>query len=207
MIRTVVVLALCVSVVSPLVAASRFVDDDAPPGGSGLDWDSPFDNLQSALALRNVDEIYVAGGTYVPTELAIQADDRSARYEIRDGVHIRGGYAGYDAKDPDLNDPVSYPTILSGDLAGDDQDDFKNRDDNAYHVLAAEDLEEGTVLEGLIIQGGHADGKGDARKGGGITLDSCVIEIIDCKFLGNWAELFGAGIFADFGDVTITGCT
>ena len=39
------------------------------------------------------------------------------------GVTVAGGYAGLGAPDPDARDVEQYPTILSGDLAGDDAAD------------------------------------------------------------------------------------
>ena len=46
--------------------------------------------------------------------------DRDATFELVSGVALRGGYAGFGAPDPDVRDIARFQTILSGDLAGND---------------------------------------------------------------------------------------
>ncbi len=111
----------------------RFVDDDAPPGGNGLSWQTAFDNLQDALAAAGgtgpapgpgITEIWIAAGTYKPdrggSEVAL---DRSATFQLISGVTLYGGLAGNEDPamfDLSTRDFVANKTILSGDLLGDD---------------------------------------------------------------------------------------
>lgn len=102
------------------------VDDDAPPGGDGVDWETAFDNLQTAIDAAQLqtelaDLILVAGGAYVPTVETEPGDPRSATFRIEFlNVTIRGGHAGWeDLGDPYKRDVEEYETILSGDLPPD----------------------------------------------------------------------------------------
>ncbi|MHC4065366.1 MAG: hypothetical protein ACYSUI_12840, partial [Planctomycetota bacterium] len=53
-------------------AAVLYVDDDAPAGGNGLSWATPYQHLQDALFAADADpsigEIRVAGGVYKPDQ-------------------------------------------------------------------------------------------------------------------------------------------
>ena len=50
---------------------------------------------------------------------------------------MRGGYLPSGHTDLDHWDPAAFPTILSGDLLGNDGFPFLNREDNSYHVVSA----------------------------------------------------------------------
>ena len=41
--------------------------------------------------------------------------DRGARFELLNGVSLKGGFAGFGAPNPDQRDIALYETILSGD--------------------------------------------------------------------------------------------
>ncbi len=95
----------------PPAATVIFVDACAAPGGDGTGWASSFRFLQDALAVASdpesgISEIRVAGGLYKP--------DRHTTFQLRSGLALRGGYAGFGAADPDERDPARYETILSG---------------------------------------------------------------------------------------------
>jgi len=111
---------LCFSL--PASAGIRYVDLDAPPGGSGTSWSSPYKYLQDALAAAvSGDEIRVAQGTYRPDQGGgMTVGDKNATFLLKTGVTIKGGYVGYDQSLPDRRDINLYPTSLSGDLLGDD---------------------------------------------------------------------------------------
>src|SRR5690606_1877743 len=90
--------------------------------------------------------------------------------------------------DRDLSNAANR-TILSGDLNGDDGDNFSNNSDNAYHVVIStgsfneeiwewEEIENAN-LNGFTIQGGNADGSGyilvnetfiEKGEGGGLVM-------------------------------------
>lgn len=109
---------------------TRYVDDDAAPGGDGLSWSTAHKFLQEALALAvNGDEVRVAGGSYRPDEDDASPDGtggRTATFQLISGVVLYGGYRGCLGGDcgsgnPDERDIDLYRTILSGDLLGNDE--------------------------------------------------------------------------------------
>jgi phosphotriesterase-related protein len=212
------------------------VDDDAPAGGDGVSWSTAFKHLQDALVplkARSSDwplEVRVAQGTYKPDQNDVDPEgsgDRQTAFVITQGVHVVGGYAGVGAVDPNFRDVVAYPTILSGDLAGDDvnvHDPNKlvnepTRKDNSQHVVV---IAGPALMEGVTITSGHAhswvvqlgDEFGpDAPIGGGAKVMGAGITIRDCIFKANFAASAGGGLaeesFSDppDADVLLTGCT
>ena len=71
---------------------THFVNHAALGGQqNGTSWADAFLDLQAALAAAgNGDEIWVATGTYYPTN----ATDRSLSFELKRGVKIFGGFDG-----------------------------------------------------------------------------------------------------------------
>jgi hypothetical protein len=171
------------------------VDRNAPlviwtPDGSS--WTRAYPNLHDGLAAAHPgDTVRVADGTYVPDDgSGVAPGDRTASFAIPDGVTVLCGFAGYGAPNPDARNVDAYPTVLSGDLNGDDLWGILNISDNSYHVVSASGS--GT-LDGAIITAGNADGAGDHRYGGGVLLKSSTLTINACKIRGNKAD-FGAGV-------------
>ena len=133
----------------------------------------------------------MADGTYVPDDgSGVTAGDRAASFAIPDNVTVLCGYAGYGASNPDARDVDAYPTILSGDLKGDDLWGILNISENSYHVVSSSGA--GT-LDGAIITAGNANGSGDDGCGGGVFLKASSLRINACKIRGNKAD-FGAGV-------------
>jgi hypothetical protein len=172
-----------------------YVDRNAPltiwlPDGSS--WTRAYPNLQDGLAAAQPgDTIRVADGTYVPDEGSdVTSGDRTASFVIPNDVTVLCGFAGYGASNPNARNADTYPTILSGDLNGDDLWGILNLSDNSHHVVSSSGS--GT-LDGAIITAGNADGAGDHRYGGGVLLTSSTLRINACKIHGNKAD-FGAGV-------------
>ena len=89
-----------------------YVDASAPgPDYDGASWGTAYKDLQLALGAASAgDEIRVADGTYKPTSTT----SRTTSFALRDGVAIRGGYAGYGAADPEARDVALNATVFSG---------------------------------------------------------------------------------------------
>src|SRR5262245_20238851 len=105
--------------VSGAQAAIWYVDDNAPPAGTGASWSSPMRYLQDALTSSTAgDEIHVAGGNYTPDRAengSVTPLDRTASFVLRSGVALRGGYAGLaDLADPDRRDLAVFVSTLNG---------------------------------------------------------------------------------------------
>ena len=189
-----------------------YVDDDAPNGGNGTTWQTAYKCLQDALAVATSGyEIRVAGGIYLPDRDEsgdVTRGDREATFQIVSGTSLRGGYLGLSKPgNSDERDLNRYPTVLSGDLLGDD-DSGGDNSENSYHVLTANGTDATTTLEGLTITAGNADvpehdvhdgGGGLRMVGGGLTLT-------DCTFTKNTAQEFGGGIYCDNGNPVLVKC-
>jgi len=171
------------------------VDEHAPltiwtPDGSS--WTRAYPNLRDGLAAAvSGDTIRVADGTYVPDDgSGVTPGDRTASFAIPNNVTVLCGYAGYGASNPDARNVDTYPTILSGDLKGNDLWGILNISENSHHVVSASGS--GT-LDGATITAGNADGSGDDGCGGGVFLKSSNLRINACKIRGNKAD-FGGGV-------------
>jgi hypothetical protein len=171
------------------------VDADARSSvHDGGSWETAMLTLQDALAVAGSgDEILVAEGVYRPDQGGqVSRSDRTASFDLSEGVALKGGYAGDGAINPDMRDPNRYPTILSGDLLGDDLQGTLNRDDNSYHVVTAQGLLSPPRLDGFTIQSGQADGTDPNQFGGGLYVTAGSLEVVNCTFKSNTAVFGGA---------------
>ncbi len=190
------------------------VDDDAPIGGDGLAWTTAFRTLQDALAAARADaavtEIRIAGGLYRPDRSesgAVALGDRIASFELVEGVAIRGGFRGLAAGGaPDDRDVGAFPSVLSGDLNGDDQPDWVGSSENSHHVVSAVGVGADTSLDGVTVTGGNAwQSSGGHHAGAGLHIDGGAPEFINCRIVRNFAHLGGGAIVLS-GSPRFRGC-
>lgn len=169
-----------------------YVDDTAVGAQTGLSWSDAYTDLQSALSAAAAgDEVWVAAGTYQPTAGA----DRGVSFVLKEGVALYGGFAGIETLRGD-RDWVANVTTLSGDIgvAGDSAD-------NSYHVVYAEYLTAGAVLDGFTVTAGHAiDGGGMYNNSGSPTLTNV-------SFTANLAIENGGGMYNAGGSPKLTNVT
>jgi hypothetical protein len=164
----------------------------------------PYKELYAALAAASADDIiHVAEGKYLPS-LDATNGNRYSTFTIDKNLTIKGGYAaGFETKNAE-----DYPTVLSGDLDGNDYYDpvlgvASSNENNAYHVIT---VNESVLLslEGLSIQGGNADlndvaDKPKSQNGGGIfSLGALKLENVIITGNAN-AGKPGAGIYSNAG--------
>jgi predicted outer membrane repeat protein len=193
------VIVVAAAAISSMAGAGtiRYVDDDAPPGGDGLTWDTAFSDLQDALdAAISTDAIWVAAGTYRPDR---GTGNRTAAFELRNRITVYGGFAG-DETSLDQRDWAANVTTLTGDLNGDDGPDFTNYEENSYNVVRVY-LYAGVGtdrLDGFVITGGNADG--DERPystGGGLYHEVGdflhFLTIANCRIVRNLGAGTGGG--------------
>ena len=150
-------------------------------------------------ALTNVisgDEIWAAAGTYKPTT---NLTDRSATFQLIDGVAVYGGFAGTEIARIQ-RDPAANPTILSGDLKGDDVG-FSNNSENVYHVVTGAT---GATLDGFTVTGGNADGSYPNDSGGGMYNDVSNPTLANVTFARNAAINYGGGMYNHSTSSTLT---
>ena len=204
------------------------VDQGASGTMDGSSWTDAYTSLQAGLRANenaqasvspsDVTEVLVATGTYTPSRRRDATDERSRTFYVDgDNVEVYAGYpSGGGTRDPEAN-----PVVLSGDLDGDDDpyapqsdtdgdgatpsqtDHLKNA--NAYSVLfldaASADITESTILNGLTVTGGLANGGGiPADRGGGLFCRAgsgqfCSPTLSGVSFYGNHAATAGGAIY------------
>ena len=172
------------------------VDADAPgPIHNGSSWATAFLTLQDALAVAaEGDEILVAEGVYKADQGGVVTPgDREASFVLKEGLVVRGGFAGYGQPDPDARDIVAHETILSGDLNANDLWGILFRDDNSYHVVTGPASEPPALLDGFTVTAGQADGPYPHHYGGGLYNPGGKLDIVNATFRGNTA-VWGGGI-------------
>jgi len=174
-----------------------YVKADVQGSGSGLSWANAMPNLQPALGQATYGtEIRIAAGTYRPTN----GINRDSTFYLKNGVRLRGGFAG-EGPNPDLQNPDVYATIFSGDVGM-----LGDSSDNSYSVMTSSgDMDETTLLEGLIIEEGAATSNNPndlsfshRKSGGGLYIKTGSINRLkaeNCVFRRNRAVSNGAHIF------------
>lgn len=181
--------------------ATYFVDDNATPGGNGLSWTSAYSSLDSALsAAISSDTIWLAEGTYHPTVMSAPPDRRSVRFRVPAGVTLIGGFLNGQPSAPPLGSPLN--TILSGDIGVPGVST-----DNAYHVVFVKTPLSSmyTVIQGVTIRDGRADGASDTV-GGGLMCEFAAAYLDDCWVTANHAVDGGGGLSVMQGALLVKRC-
>lgn len=220
----------------PLVkAAIVYVDASVASGGNGTSWAQAFDDLQDAIAaaisantnnqndpdaaLDDISQLWVAAGTYLPT----QGSSVTAAFSVMNRVRILGGFQGGETKAGQRNaDPLTNGCALSGDLLADDPTvltrassvaDAARQDNSANVVVANLDAVTGLAidataqLDGFMIVGGNARAP-HTIGGGGIRLVGTAAPTLKNLLLyQNSSFDIGGGIQADAGTkLSLEGC-
>jgi len=159
--------------------------------GTGANWADALGELRDVLALfedetcttEDVEEIWVTGGTYLPTD---DSGDREATF-LMPGVDIYGGFEG-DETNKNQRDVESNVSILSGEI-----NDDSNLSGNSYHVVTSMDESSG-FLSDFTITGGNANASTDPHdRGGGLFASNGGISMLNVLFENNFAETAGGG--------------
>lgn len=173
----------------------RFVKTIATGSGDGSSWENASSNIQSIInASGPGDEVWVASGTYYPSEYL--KDDHGIRNEsdrfksfiIKDGVSIFGGFNGSETNIEqriNFGDGEINETILNGDLGN-----LGNIEDNSYHVVWCRDFDNTTgynhttAINGFKIINGYSNleehGYGGPHSGGAGIYAVANVNIVNC---------------------------
>jgi len=194
-----------------------YVDANASGFNNGTCWTDAYTDLQDGLTGASncecKDVIWVAGGTYKPTEHVWQ---EIATFQLVDGVDIYGGYpSGGGQRDPD-----AYETILSGDIDGNSTPDIYyvvSGADNAIldgftvtmgrRGIYCKDCNDLTVTDCIITENTSDANANDANGVGIYCEDSSNLTVADCIISENISDAKGGGIYCqDSNNVTVTNC-
>ena len=172
----------------------------------GSSWATAYPSLQTALAAATSgDRIWVAEGVYYPG-----VADRASTFTLKDGVAIYGGFNGTEDRLVQ-RDITANPTILSGDIDGNDSQKpiitdlttVTGNTTNSYHVVSGAG---GATLDGFIITAGFASGAYPDNGGGGVYNNAVNPILTNITFSGNSAS-YGGGIYNLSGNPTLTTIT
>lgn len=158
-----------VTVVDPYDRSSGiiYVDENATGSNNGTSWNDAYIDLQDALALSancGLTEIWVAQGTYKPGTSEYDS------FVIPEGVTLLGGFTGNETSSDQRNWNAA-PTLLSGDINGNDMADAG--DSHTIVTVTTPNV----TLDGLIIAYSYADDPTDnsqvaiGRTGGGLYIN------------------------------------
>ena len=209
-----VILALLPAPAARAAGPICYVKVDATGANNGTSWADAYTTLQDALADAGCTEIWVAAGVYYPDEGAGQTnDDRNSTFRLKNGVALYGGFAGTETA-RDQRDPEHNITVLSGDIDQNDTTDAHGvvvdtnniSGGNAYHVVTGSGAYSGTILDGVIITAGQANGNYPNSVGGGMYNNRSDPTLRDVTFAGNLAY-DGGGIYNNNGTPTLTHIT
>ncbi len=182
-------------------AATFYVSESATGQNNGTSWTDAYDDLQTILQSISPagDEIWVAEGVYVP------GSSPGDTFDLPSDTSIYGGFPGNPGQEGlfDIRDPFAFPSILSGDILGDDLD--PNGDSiadstseiqgtNCFHVVTAVGVNNSTVLDGFFITAGQANGGGIDGNGGGMVISTADPILRNLVFSGNMAMNGGGAI-------------
>jgi hypothetical protein len=140
---------------TPVFCTIRYVNINVVGGtATGLSWANAYPSLQSAINVAVAgDEIWVAKGTYVPSDFPrsfsslVTVSNRDYTFHLVDGVAMYGGFAGTEASITDR--VLGNETILSGNI-----NDTNSPNDNCYHVITSINDNSNTFLDRISIVGG-----------------------------------------------------
>ncbi len=192
--KGILLLALCF-ISTSIFAQTIFVNLNATGANDGSNWTDAYTDLKTALDNATTGQsLWVAMGIYNP-----HPSDRTVFFEIKEGVQVYGGFLGNEANLDD-RDYISYPTILSGDIDGDN-----DLSSNSFTVIYTEDVTSATIVDGIIIEGGSANDGASIytahKKAGGwynrsITSGTVANPIIrNCIFRDNYADKFAGALY------------
>ncbi len=174
--------------------AVRYVKSNGVAGGACGSWAAAC-TLDYALSQAVAgDELWLMAGVYTPTV----GIGQSSSFTVPSGVAIYGGFAGVETVRAQRN-YTNNVTILTGDVGVPG-----NASDNAYHVVTAVNVNANTVVDGVTIRNGNANGGNSAtQSGGGMYIAYGDLTVANVIFANNSAAFYGGGLFSRYGAPTL----
>ncbi len=191
--------ALAVALVQPAFCQNTvFVDVDAQGAADGTSWADAFPDLQVALFAEGAADYWVAEGVYKP------GASRFSSFNVPSGAKVYGGFSGNEAS-LDERDVDAHITKFSGDLSGNDVFYLGNISENSLHVVRMFNTAAGTLLDGVVVEGGYAFGS-NPNRGAGLDVFGGHATVNNCTFRFNVARDGAAVSVTSGADVTFNNC-
>ena len=128
-----------------------YVDAAANGNLSGSSWANAMRYLPLAISVagcRTTDSVFVTEGTYLPS----LTNTRTESFNLPSNTLIYGAFPAGGGTIAQRN-VATHPTLLSGDLGI-----LGNNSDDAYHVIKIDSAKQNTLLDGLTLTHGNANG-------------------------------------------------
>jgi len=180
-----------------LNAAIVHVSETGSGSFNGSSWANAIsgNNLQSTIDAAAIgDSIWVACGTYY----ASNTNDRSAAFNMRNGISIFGSFQGTELSFDERQFTCGPCSVLSGDLG---TANFSN--DNTYTVIVNNGLDNSALIDGFEVSDGYDNRSvssienglgGGIYNGGHGNNGSCSPTFRNMLIVNNFAT-YGAGMF------------
>ncbi|WP_192348707.1 MBG domain-containing protein [Algoriphagus sp. Y33] len=179
-----------------------YVDQSVDGGlSNGNSWENAYATLQQALAYTEVNwlgqdevlKIYVAEGTYFPTE----DTDETKTFQLFNNVEIYGGFPSgggtFDSRNWKENQ-----TILSGDIIARStsliESPFAFSNGNSLHVVSGSGTDASAILDGFYINAGFAIGDGEKSDGAGVFIKTGSPNLTNLMVIANRSGRYGGGM-------------
>jgi Secretion system C-terminal sorting domain len=179
-------------------SAIIYVNTNAAGANNGTSWTNAYSDLQDALSIAFVnDEIWVAAGTYKPT----QSNDRLLSFVMKNGVDMYGGFQGTETTIVERN-IAANPTYLSGDIGA-----TGDNTDNTRKVVKMQNMTTPFIFDGFRVVSGY-DESGSGKGAGMYVFNNpgTDISIKNTILYNNYAYHSGGGMIIDNSNTTFNNC-
>jgi hypothetical protein len=171
--------------------ARLYVDGSATGTNDGTSWANAFVRLDTALTAAKscplVTEVWVADGVYTPVPPS-PTPNEDVSFDLTNGLGVYGGFAGGETSRAQAN-PAANPTILSGDINGDDgPTPADGRDQNSRMLVSVgETVIAPARLDGVTVTSASGEfltnGAAISNRGGNLVVSRTIVTDND-GFLG-----------------------
>lgn len=165
--------------------------------GKGTSWEDATDLGEALKACATADKLYLAAGTYTPTQYAGGGSDADKTFLLTQNVRIYGGYPA-NPKAGDAADPAVNKTILSGN---------ESSTRHVFIIAAPKDDDYSIQINGITVRGGcNTSTKAGSNKlngeyfftgyGAGVYVLGSKVKFTNCFIKDNKSVKFACGMFS-----------
>lgn len=165
--------------------------------GKGSSWEDAIDLGEALKACATADKLYLAAGTYTPTQYAGGSSDADKTFLLTQNVRIYGGYPA-NPKAGDVADPAANKTILNGN---------ESSTRHVFVIAAPKDDDYSIQINGITVRGGNnKDTKAGSNKlngeyfytgyGAGVYVLGSKVKFTNCFIKDNKSVKFACGMFS-----------